>query len=471
MEEIAEHLADTSNMSVGGEDHVNWEWAKHIFHMIEEIKDRQGNVINTINWGAKVYTFFKAYYNACIKMHKFPDVFKRSITVVIPKPNKPDYSKAKAYRPICLLSVFGKLFEKILARRMQFDGQKYGVLHPCQFGGTIQHSTVDVGMQVVHFVHEAWARNLVPSMLLLDISQFYPSINHKMMVEIFRKQGFADDLCDFFADYFVGRFTKYLFNGKVTEVTAVPLGVGQGSSLSTVASGCYIAPVLHKQYPIGKPIEGNASLQFFVDDGGILVAVPLNLSPLTQVELNCQTLAVIFHALMANLVRLGLSAEADKLECIHFWNHQKPWWTDRPFGPDIEVYLGNWTVRIIPSPSMRYLGFYLDPKLSFKSHMRFYACKAASTVSAISMLGNSLRGFNPAQKRQLYIAHVLPLICYGAQLWWKPGWKGIKWILREFHTAQARACRWISGCFRTSPIGAMESLVGLVPLKANMIRR
>ncbi|TFY53909.1 hypothetical protein EVJ58_g9177 [Rhodofomes roseus] len=97
MEEITEHLADTSNTLVGGEDHVNWEWCKHIFRMVEEVKDKQGNRINMINWGSKVYALFKAYYNACIQLHKFPDIFKRSITVVIPKPNKLDYSKAKAY--------------------------------------------------------------------------------------------------------------------------------------------------------------------------------------------------------------------------------------------------------------------------------------------------------------------------------------------------------------------------------------
>lgn len=137
LEEISENLADTSNTSVGGEDHINWMWCKSIFHMIEHIKDNDGRVVGVVHWGPKVYAFFKAYYNACIRLHKFPSAFKRSITVVIPKPNKPDYSKAKAYRPICLLSVFGKLLEKILAARMQFDGQKYGVLHPCQFGGVI----------------------------------------------------------------------------------------------------------------------------------------------------------------------------------------------------------------------------------------------------------------------------------------------------------------------------------------------
>jgi hypothetical protein len=38
--------------------------------------------------------------------------------VVIPKPNKPDYSNPKAYRPIALLNCLGKVLEKLMASRL-----------------------------------------------------------------------------------------------------------------------------------------------------------------------------------------------------------------------------------------------------------------------------------------------------------------------------------------------------------------
>lgn len=37
-------------------------------------------------------------------------------------------------------------------------------------------------------------------------------------------------------------------------------------------------------------------------------------------------------------------------------------------------------------------------------------------------------------------------------------------------TSQSRAVRWITGCFRTTPVGAMEILAGLVPIKAQIDR-
>ena len=288
-----------------------------------------------------------------------------------------------------------------------------------------------------------------------------------------RCEGFAEDLVEFFADYLKGRFTRYLFNGKLMDATPTPLGVGQGSAFSPMGSGLYIAPILHKHFPVDRKMPGNGTLKFYVDDGAFMVAAPLKSTirrNITQVELNVEYLQVMFHSLNGDLLRVGLGVEADKVEVMHFWKKRKPWKPDKPTGPDVVIEIDRKINHIVPKVSMRYLGFYLDPKLSFKSHIRFYAAKAASTVSTLTMLGNSLRGFTPMQKRQLYIAHVLPLMCYGAHLWWKPGWKGIGWIAKEMQGAQSRAVRWITGAFRTTPIGAMELIAGVVPVKVNITR-
>ncbi|KAI0069733.1 hypothetical protein K474DRAFT_1566293, partial [Panus rudis PR-1116 ss-1] len=68
-----------------------------------------------------------------------------------------------------------------------------------------------------------------------------------------------------------------------------------------------------------------------------------------------------------------------------------------------------------PKPIIRYLGFYLDSKLTFKEHIRFYATKASSASQCMRMLGNSCRGLSPIHKRRLYIANILPVMLYGAQ--------------------------------------------------------
>jgi hypothetical protein len=68
-----------------------------------------------------------------------PKSWRQATTVVIPKPNKPDYSTPKAYRPIALLNCLGKVLEKLMATRLGTMAEAHDLLHPDQIGGQPQH--------------------------------------------------------------------------------------------------------------------------------------------------------------------------------------------------------------------------------------------------------------------------------------------------------------------------------------------
>jgi hypothetical protein len=65
----------------------------------------------------------------------WPTHFKESLSVIIPKPGKPSYSMPKVFRPIVFLNTLGKLVEKMLACRLQFNGVAHSAFEPMQFGG------------------------------------------------------------------------------------------------------------------------------------------------------------------------------------------------------------------------------------------------------------------------------------------------------------------------------------------------
>jgi len=58
--------------------------------------------------------------DTCISLSYWPNYFKVSTTIIIPKPNKLSYDSPKAFRPIVLLNTLGKLIEKVIAERLQF---------------------------------------------------------------------------------------------------------------------------------------------------------------------------------------------------------------------------------------------------------------------------------------------------------------------------------------------------------------
>ena len=77
-------------------------------------------------------------------------------------------------------------------------------------------------------------------------------------------------------------------------------------------------------------------------------------------------------------------------------------------------------------------------------------------------LGNSVRGLSPKNKWLLYHVCVLLVATYSVKLWYYEG-SHFKGPMKALKSMQARACCWITGAFRTSPSGAVETLVGIPP--------
>ena len=225
------------------------------------------------------------------------------------------------------------------------------------------------------------------------------------------------------------------------------MGVGQGSSLSPILSGLYIAPAIHKIAPVNHVINlsfngnttklhtpwtkkqiksnGHATIQFYVDDGLIHVGAQISKesanSQYEQLLINNILIKDLYNRLLHQLHCIGLNAETDKLELMHFIRKQNKgtnkWTQSEPLGPSIHLMDNGNKITIAPKNVMRYLRFYLDPKLTFREHIRYYATKAASTVNTLRILSNSSRGLSPVDKRRLYIANVIPVMTYGAHLW------------------------------------------------------
>ncbi|KXN81899.1 hypothetical protein AN958_03544, partial [Leucoagaricus sp. SymC.cos] len=103
----------------------------------------------------------------------------------------------------------------------------------------------------------------------------------------------------------------------------------------------------------------------------------------------------------------------------------------------------------------QYLGFYFDKQLTFREHVCYYSTKAISTVCAMGMLGNSLRGLSPRQKRLLYRSCMVPIATYSFCLWCHE-LHPHKAHLTSLNKMQCQAVIWIMGVFHTSPSGGLR---------------
>ncbi|CAA7268119.1 unnamed protein product [Cyclocybe aegerita] len=378
----------------------------HGCHLKELLKDKH------------VLVLFIVLANACLWVGHWLRIFKESLSVIVPKPNKPSYAVLKAFRPIVLLITFGKLIEKMIANRIQFDTVKHDIFHPNQLGGICQRSTEDAGLILIHLVRAGWVKGLQTSTLAFGIAQFFPSINHDMFMAVLHKQGFSPILVDFFASYLVGRSTVYCWNTFQSDPQSADMGVRQGSALSPVISGLFIALVMKLFYIKAAPL--NMTLLSFMDDGTILAQSK-------QLDDN----------------NVGLYAYNPSLDLGY-----APHTGDTPLKP--KTY---W----------KYLGFYFDHGLTFHEHVHYYATKAFTTVQAMCMLRNSTRGLLPKQWCLLYRSCVVPIATYGYCLWYFNGARN-KGAMNQLKQMQQKAALWITGAFCTLPTGGLEALAGLIPV-------
>jgi hypothetical protein len=133
-------------------------------------------------------------YNACFYLGHHPARWREAKVVVIPKPDKPDYSLPKAHRPISLLETMSKLLEKAVAKRMQYDIVKYELIQANQFGGRAHSSCLDAGLALLHDVQEAHRRGLKCGILLFDVRGFFDNVNHGRMTAILENLGYPPEL-------------------------------------------------------------------------------------------------------------------------------------------------------------------------------------------------------------------------------------------------------------------------------------
>src|SRR5579859_1302180 len=83
----------------------------------------------------------------------FPTPFKKTITVVLRKPLKPDYTKPNAYRPIALENTIGKVIESIITELISYLIETHGLLPANDFGGRPQRTTTDAMTVLTESIH------------------------------------------------------------------------------------------------------------------------------------------------------------------------------------------------------------------------------------------------------------------------------------------------------------------------------
>jgi hypothetical protein len=69
-----------------------------------------------------------AIFRLSLEKGELPSQWRHAKLIPLRKPGKSDYTIAKAWRPISLLSTLGKILESVVAERISYAAETYGLL-------------------------------------------------------------------------------------------------------------------------------------------------------------------------------------------------------------------------------------------------------------------------------------------------------------------------------------------------------
>jgi hypothetical protein len=122
--------------------------------------------------------FFNCFFKTLFQIGYHPKPWHTRVEIILPKPNKPDYSVPKAYRIITLLNSLGKILKRIFAVQLGYLANTTDLLHPSQIGGRKQQSAIDTAPLLLHFMEsqQRISSKRVTSSLFLDIKGVFDHI-------------------------------------------------------------------------------------------------------------------------------------------------------------------------------------------------------------------------------------------------------------------------------------------------------
>ena len=138
------------------------------------------------------------------------------------------------YRPISLLSVFSKIFEKLIYLRIYLFLTKNNLISNKQFGFRSNYSTNHALVSITERIKS-----------LLDDTQFvcekaFDTVNHEILCDKLNYYGLRGNINKLIQSYLTNRKQFVSINGQDSEIRDINCGVPQGSSLGPLLFLIYI---------------------------------------------------------------------------------------------------------------------------------------------------------------------------------------------------------------------------------------
>ena len=351
---------------------------------------------------------------------------------VMPLFKSDDKHSPSNYRPISLLSIINKVFEKIVFNRVQHFLERHDFFTEAQSGFRKNDSTTNQLIDIVHTITQSFDKNEETIAISLDISKAFDKVWHKGLLFKLRRAGISGNLLKWFENYLKGRKQRVCINGFYSVWKLIEAGVPQGSILGPLLFLIYINDIT---------VDIKCLIKLFADDTFLYHAT--------------KDIPKGIKLINADLDRISrwakqwlVSMNAKKTKAILF--------SDKKHKSTL-LGIKMQGTTIVTQSHIKHLGIILDSNLTWSEHIVYITTRANRMSASLSLLSAKL----PSKTLLIaYKSYVRPILEYADVVW---GGCGIK-LQSKLEQVQYRSMIAISGAIRTTSSDRIRNFLGLAKL-------
>ena len=330
-------------------------------------------------------------YNQSIRTGCFPSLLKRALVIPIHKKNST--SEITNYRPISILSIFSKIYEKLMKKTLTSYLTANNIISEKQFGFQSGISTYDAMEGFSTYLYQNLDEGKKVLGLFLDFKNAFDSVPHDILLQKLEYYGIRGNIHSWFKSYLHGRSQATKYGQHQSKSLFISTGLPQGSVLGPTLFNIYINDLT--------VVSAQLRTSLFCDDS-LLFKSSENVDELVQL-MNTE-LQKIQEWTLANRLTLN----TDKTVAVLFSNKKikeiPPILIKKDYTYDLIKRVDH----------TKFLGVYYDEHLKFSQHIS-HLCSKLSIVAGMLF---RLKLILPTKiLKNIYNSHVNSILNYCTPIW------------------------------------------------------
>ena len=322
--------------------------------------------------------------NGALSQGIFPDSLK--LANITPVHKKDETTDKENYRPVSVLPLFSKIFEKVIYDQLSQYLEKYLNRLLCNFRKA--HSSQHTLFKLLQAWQEELDKSGFVGTILMDLSKAYDSLPHDLLVAKFEAYGIDKNGLNLIHNYLTNRKQRTKISSSYSEWYDIVRGVPQSSILGSLFFNLFINDLFLF-------IE-RTNICNFADDNTIY-----------SCNINLQTILKDLKYDMQNILKWfkvnSMKPTPKNFQFMIFGKSTRQ-----------SIILNINNVKIRESSSVVLLGLTIDNRLTFKDHINILLRRASFKLHSLRRIRKYLTA---VKARLLYNASINSQFNYASIIW------------------------------------------------------